>query len=54
MHDLVLSLILVKKNRYRTIVELQQEIGASEKGKDSGIIAMSYEHKIRTTRRKST
>ncbi|MCZ4253851.1 polysaccharide biosynthesis tyrosine autokinase [Pseudoalteromonas shioyasakiensis] len=36
---------LIKKNRYRTIVELQQEIGASEKGKDSGIIAMGYEHK---------
>ena len=36
---------LVKNNRYRTIVELQQEIGASEKGKDSGIIAMGYEHK---------
>ncbi|GGF00278.1 polysaccharide biosynthesis tyrosine autokinase [Pseudoalteromonas sp. Hal040] len=36
---------LAKKNRYRTIVELQQEISASEKGKDSGIIAMSYEHK---------
>jgi len=35
---------LVKKNRYRTIVELQEEIGASEKGKDSGIIAMGYEH----------
>ena len=37
--------VLIKKNRYRTIVELQQEISASEKGKDSGIIAMSYEHK---------
>ncbi|WP_105180637.1 polysaccharide biosynthesis tyrosine autokinase [Pseudoalteromonas sp. T1lg21] len=37
--------ILIKRNRYRTIVELQQEIGASEKGKDSGIIAMGYEHK---------
>lgn len=36
---------LIKKNRYRTIVELQQEISASEKGKDSGIIAMGYEHK---------
>ena len=36
---------LVKKNRYRTIIELQEEIGASEKGKDSGIIAMGYEHK---------
>ena len=36
---------LVKKNRYRTIVELQQEISASEKGKDSGIIAMAYENK---------
>ncbi|NIZ07458.1 polysaccharide biosynthesis tyrosine autokinase [Pseudoalteromonas sp. HF66] len=36
---------LVKNNRYRTIVELQEEISASEKGKDSGIIAMGYEHK---------
>ena len=36
---------LIKKNRYRTIIELQEEIGASEKGKDSGIIAMGYEHK---------
>lgn len=37
--------VLIKKNRYRTIIELQQEISAGEKGKDSGIIAMSYEHK---------
>ncbi|KPZ67171.1 Tyrosine-protein kinase wzc [Pseudoalteromonas sp. P1-26] len=36
---------LVKNNRYRTIIELQEEIGASEKGKDSGIIAMGFEHK---------
>lgn len=36
---------LVKNNRYRTIVELQQEIAASERGKDSGIIALAYEHK---------
>ena len=36
---------LIKKNRYRTIIELQEEIGASEKGKDSGIIAMGFEHK---------
>ncbi len=36
---------LVKNNRYRTIIELQEEITASEKGKDSGIIAMGYEHK---------
>ncbi|TMO28231.1 tyrosine-protein kinase [Pseudoalteromonas sp. S4492] len=36
---------LVKNNRYRTIIELQEEIAASEKGKDSGIIAMGYEHK---------
>ncbi|WP_063701707.1 polysaccharide biosynthesis tyrosine autokinase [Pseudoalteromonas gelatinilytica] len=37
--------VLIKKNRYRAIVELQQEISASEKGKDSGIIAMSYDNK---------
>jgi len=36
---------LVKGNRYRTILELQQQINASEKGKDSGIITLSYEHK---------
>lgn len=36
---------LVKNNRYRTVVELQQEISASEKGKDSGIITLAYEHK---------
>lgn len=36
---------LVKNNRYRTVVKLQQEISASEKGKDSGIITLAYEHK---------
>jgi tyrosine-protein kinase Etk/Wzc len=36
---------LIKNNRYRTVVELQQEISASEKGKDSGIIILAYEHK---------
>ncbi|KAA1162945.1 polysaccharide biosynthesis tyrosine autokinase [Pseudoalteromonas distincta] len=36
---------LFKNNRYRTVVELQQEISASEKGKDSGIITLAYEHK---------
>ncbi len=39
---------LVKNNRYRTVVELQQEISASEKGKDSGIITLAYEHKNST------
>jgi tyrosine-protein kinase Etk/Wzc len=36
---------LIKNNRYRTVVKLQQEISASEKGKDSGIITLAYEHK---------
>lgn len=36
---------LIKNNRYRTVVELQAAIGASEKGKDSGIITLAYEHK---------
>ncbi|WP_462174959.1 polysaccharide biosynthesis tyrosine autokinase [Pseudoalteromonas gelatinilytica] len=36
---------LIQNNRYRTIIELQEDISASEKGKDSGIIAMGYEHK---------
>ena len=36
--------ILLKKS-LQNIVELQEEIDASEKGKDSGIIAMGYEHK---------
>lgn len=40
------SFTLVKNNRYRTVVELQQEISASEKGKDSGIITLAYEHKL--------
>lgn len=39
---------LIKNNRYRTVVELQQEISASEKGKDSGIITLAYEHKNST------
>ncbi|MCO7208287.1 polysaccharide biosynthesis tyrosine autokinase [Pseudoalteromonas sp. CnMc7-37] len=40
--------VLIKKNRYRTIADLQEEIAATEKGKDSGIIAMAFEHKNAT------
>jgi tyrosine-protein kinase Etk/Wzc len=36
---------LQRNNRFTTIINLQQEIGASEKGKDSGIINLSYNHK---------
>jgi len=36
---------LKRNNRFETIIHLQQEIGASEKGKDSGIITLSYNHK---------
>ncbi|WP_457934135.1 polysaccharide biosynthesis tyrosine autokinase [Pseudoalteromonas sp. SCSIO 43210] len=39
---------LIKNNRYRTVIDLQQEISASEKGKDSGIITLAYEHKSST------
>ncbi|MGQ9427250.1 polysaccharide biosynthesis tyrosine autokinase [Gilvimarinus sp. F26214L] len=35
---------LIKKRRYNTIADLQAAISASEKGKDSGIIALTYEH----------
>ncbi len=36
---------LTKSRRLSAIIELQEELGASEKGKDSGIIALSFEHK---------
>lgn len=36
--------ILTKKYRFNTILELQKEISASEKGKDSGILNLSYQH----------
>lgn len=35
---------LVKRNRLRTILSFQRDIGASEKGKDSGILSISFEH----------
>lgn len=35
---------LVKRNRLRTILSFQKNIGASEKGKDSGILSISFEH----------
>lgn len=35
---------LVKRNRLRTILAFQRDIGASEKGKDSGILSISFEH----------
>lgn len=35
---------LVKRDRLAKIIELQQSVGASEKGKDSGIIVLSYPH----------
>src|SRR5690606_12313024 len=34
---------LLKRNRLRTILDFQQEIGASERGKDSGILSISLE-----------
>ena len=34
---------LMRKDRFQTILGLQQEIEASEKGKDSGIILLSYQ-----------
>jgi tyrosine-protein kinase Etk/Wzc len=37
--------ILIKKHRLSTIVALQKEIGAAEKGKKSGIINLSYQNK---------
>lgn len=33
-----------RKNRLNTILELQSAISASEKGKDSGIVNLSYQH----------
>ncbi|NQY63793.1 MAG: polysaccharide biosynthesis tyrosine autokinase [Alteromonadaceae bacterium] len=36
--------ILTKKYRLNTILDLQNKISASEKGKDSGIINLSYQH----------
>lgn len=35
---------LTKRDRLAKIIELQQSVGASEKGKDSGIIVLSYPH----------
>jgi tyrosine-protein kinase Etk/Wzc len=35
---------LIKRDRLARIIELQQNIGVSEKGKDSGIIVLSYPH----------
>ena len=35
---------VTKRRRYSAIADLQEEIGASEQGKDSGIILMSFEN----------
>ncbi|KEF31634.1 Tyrosine-protein kinase Wzc [Marinobacter nitratireducens] len=35
---------VTKRRRFSAIADLQEEIGASEQGKDSGIILMSYEN----------
>ncbi|MBZ2168432.1 polysaccharide biosynthesis tyrosine autokinase [Marinobacter sp. F4216] len=35
---------LTKRRRFSAIAELQEDIGASEVGKDSGIISLSYQH----------
>lgn len=35
---------VTKRRLYSAIAELQEDIGASEQGKDSGIISMGYEH----------
>jgi len=35
---------LIKRDRLAKIIELQQNVGASERGKDSGIIVLSYPH----------
>ncbi|CCQ10285.1 Tyrosine-protein kinase Wzc [Pseudoalteromonas luteoviolacea B = ATCC 29581] len=35
---------LVKRDRLNTILDLQADISASEKGKDSGIINLAYQH----------
>ena len=36
---------VIKQRRLSAIIELQEELGASERGKDSGIIALAFEHK---------
>jgi tyrosine-protein kinase Etk/Wzc len=36
--------IVSRKDRLNTILDLQSEIGASEKGKDSGIVNLSFQH----------
>ena len=36
--------IITRKDRLNTIVDLQAAIGASEKGKDSGIVNLSFQH----------
>ncbi len=36
--------IVTRKDRLNTIVDLQTAIGASEKGKDSGIVNLSFQH----------
>jgi tyrosine-protein kinase Etk/Wzc len=36
--------IVTRKDRLNTIVDLQAAIGASEKGKDSGIVNLSFQH----------
>ncbi|MBA6353609.1 polysaccharide biosynthesis tyrosine autokinase [Colwellia sp. BRX9-1] len=36
--------IVIRKDRLNTIVDLQAAIGASEKGKDSGIVNLSLQH----------
>jgi tyrosine-protein kinase Etk/Wzc len=36
--------ILVRNTRLATILELQEEVSASEKGKKSGIISLGYQH----------
>jgi tyrosine-protein kinase Etk/Wzc len=36
--------IISRKNRLNTILNLQSAIGASEKGKDSGIVNLTFEH----------
>jgi tyrosine-protein kinase Etk/Wzc len=36
--------IISRKDRLNTIIDLQSAIGASEKGKDSGIVNLSFQH----------
>nr|WP_052056769.1 polysaccharide biosynthesis tyrosine autokinase [Colwellia psychrerythraea] len=38
--------IVTRKDRLNTILDLQTTIGASEKGKDSGIVNLSFQHAI--------